>query len=306
MARMPVGRILVAAALVLAACLAALLVASPPDFVRSWFASEKPASVAGEPVPKITTTPPVRLAIAGDTGTGNADEQATADRMVEESREVPYDALVLLGDLVYPDGDVDLVDEAVTEPFAPLLKHGAELVPVLGNHDYYSGDEDAILEALGRDRSWYVETVGPVRIIALDSNRIDDPSQTAWLRETLAEPQPARRWTLVAMHHPPYSSGHHGSSLDVREAWSGLFAAADVPLVLAGHDHNYERTTPQDGVTYVVSGAGAKLRDTGHEDFTAVSTSTLHFLDLLVYDSRIVGRAIDHHGRLLDIFTVRP
>ena len=116
--------------------------------------------------------------------------------------------------------------------------------------------------------------------------------------------KPPRGWTLVAMHHPPYSAGYHGSSMDVRDAWSPLFAAADVPLALAGHDHDYQRSEPQDGVTYVVSGAGAKLRKTGTEGFTEVSTSTLHLLDLLVYDDRLVGRAIDESGRLVDHFTL--
>jgi hypothetical protein len=106
------------------------------------------------------------------------------------------------------------------------------------------------------------------------------------------------------MHHPAYSAGHHGSSMDVRDAWSDLFAEADVPLVLAGHDHDYQRSEPQDGVVYVVSGGGAKLRDSGTEDFTAVSTSTLHFLDLLVYDDRLVGSAVDTSGRLIDRFVI--
>jgi hypothetical protein len=77
-----------------------------------------------------------------------------------------------------------------------------------------------------------------------------------------------------------------------------------VPLVLAGHDHDYQRSTPQDGVTYVVSGAGAKVRPTGSRDSTAVSSSTLHYVDLLVYEERLVGRAIDQSGRLVDSFTI--
>ena len=99
--------------------------------------------------------------------------------------------------------------------------------------------------------------------------------------------------------------GDHGSDLAVREAWSPLFVRAKVPLVLAGHDHDYQRSNPQDGVTYVVSGGGAKLRDTGRESFTAVSQSVLHYVDLLVYPDRLVGRAIDQEGDLIDRWTIR-
>lgn len=277
---------------------------SPPGFVKSWLANELASPVAGDPVPPILEKPSARIAVAGDTGTGEEAELATARSMVTESQEIPYDALLLLGDLVYERGDSALVDSRVVEPFAPLLDGGTELIPVLGNHDYESGEQQQILTELGRTSSWYTDRVGPVRLVVLDSNRVDEPEQAAWLRDTLASPQPAGTWTVVSMHHPAYSAGEHGSDLEVRREWGPLFAEYKVPLVLAGHDHDYQRATPQDGVTYVVSGAGAKLRPAGQEEFTAVSTSALHYLDLLFYDDRIVGRAIDAQGLLLDDFII--
>ena len=90
-------------------------------------------------------------------------------------------------------------------------------------------------------------------------------------------PQPPVTWTVAAMHHPAYSAGHRGSDLAVRRAWRPLFADAGVPLVLAGHEHDYRRSTPQDGVT---------------------SSATLHHLDLPVHRDRIAGRAIDQAGNL--------
>jgi predicted MPP superfamily phosphohydrolase len=258
--------------------------------LRIHFAEEKPSAVAGEAVPAIDGTHTVRIAVAGDTGTGDEEQRATVRRIVEDGRGDPHDALLLLGDLIYDDGDADLTDERITDAFAPVTDAGAELIPVLGNHDYESGEEDEIFEELGRPDRWYVDRVGPVRVVVMDSNEVADEAQTDW--------------PIVAMHHPAYSAGEHGSDLEVREAWSPLFARFDVPLVLAGHDHDYQRSRPQDGVTYVVSGAGAKLRPTGHQDFTAVSDSVRHYLDLLFYDDRVVGRAVDQSGRLVDSFTI--
>ncbi|MEP6666975.1 MAG: metallophosphoesterase [Nocardioidaceae bacterium] len=192
-------------------------VLSPPAFVTSIFADDLPSATAGKAVPPIVGTPMLRIAVAGDTGTGDAVENATAERTVLESRADPYDALVLLGDLVYEDGDATLVDHVVTDPFAPILRSGAQLVPLLGNHDYESGEEQQILTALGRQDSWYVEQIEWVRIIVLDSNRVEDAEQTQWLRETLAKAQPPQMWTVVAMHHPAYSAGYHGSDVTVRE-----------------------------------------------------------------------------------------
>jgi hypothetical protein len=90
---------------------------------------------------------------------------------------------------------------------------------VLGNHDYGSGEQQQILTALGADAPWYAARVGSVRVLVLDSNRVDEPEQTQWLRETPAAPQAAGTWTVAAMHRPDYSAGHHGSDLSVREAW---------------------------------------------------------------------------------------
>lgn len=286
----------------------AYVVSDAPDVARSWFglgAANRPSDSAGGPVPAITEAPAVRIAVAGDTGTGDANEAATAAEMAFQSRTTSYDALVLLGDLVYEDGDAELVDRVVTSPFAALLDSGATLVPVLGNHDYESGEQQEILTELGRSQSWYVQRIGPLRVVVLDSNLVSDPAQEQWLRATLDREQPPGTWTVAAMHHPAYSAGDHGSDQGVREAWGPLFAQSDVPLVLAGHDHDYQRSTPQDGVTYVVSGGGAKLRPTGAEDFTAVSMSVLHYLDLLVYDDRIVATAIDQSGDVVDTFTIQ-
>ncbi|MGA8850734.1 MAG: metallophosphoesterase [Aeromicrobium sp.] len=259
--------------------------------------SESPEAVVDEPE--------ARLAIAGDTGTRTSAQMATAASMASEAqrRGAPYDALVLLGDMIYPDGDADLTRASVTQPFAQTLQD-AVLIPALGNHDIKSDEEDEVMRALGRDTAWFVERVGPATVISLDSNRVTDPAQLAWLRKVLAEEKKAGTWIIPVMHHPAYSSGKHGSTKSVQKYWVPLFESAGVRLVLAGHDHNYERTTPQNNVTYVVSGGGAKLRKVGRSDFTAMSTSTLHYTDLVAYQDRLEGRAVAHDGTVFDTFTI--
>jgi hypothetical protein len=103
---------------------------------------------------------------------------------------------------------------------------------------------------------------------------------------------------------PPYSGGYHGSDLTAREQFAPLFAGYGVDLVLSGHDHDYQRSSPIDGVTYVVTGAAAKLRPTDRADFTAVAWSTNSFVDLAVYDDHVELQAIDQSGRVFDVATV--
>lgn len=293
--------------LLIGAVVALMVVALTIAFLLGAFTRfvEAPSPVAGNEAPVIADPPLARIAVAGDTGTGGASERATAEQMTRRAnRNGPYDALLLLGDLVYEDGDAELVDEAVTQPFADLLNNGTTLVPVLGNHDYRSDEQADIMAALGHERSWYVQRIGPVRIIVLDTERTEDPQQTQWLRKTLATRVEPGTWTIVATHRPAYSAGQHGSDENVQAQWAPLFAEYHVPLVISGHDHDYQRSKPIDGVTYLVSGAGAKARPTGHADFTAVSASTLHYLDILVYKQRILVRAIDQSGALVDTFTI--
>src|SRR2546427_8327733 len=63
-----------------------------------------------------------------------------------------------------------------------------------------------------------------------------------------------KRCTLAYMHHPLFSSGTMADTTE-RPLWQDLYAAgADV--VVAGHDHNYQRFAPQTptGVADPISG----------------------------------------------------
>jgi predicted phosphodiesterase len=314
-------RAAIAAGSLLAVTAIAALIIQPPAFLRSAAdGTRSPAPTASArstppPVPTPVATPTLgsvtdvdetlkaRIAVSGDTGMRNAAQNRVARRMAVEAEKEPYDAFVICGDLVYPEGDSALTRRSVIEPYAPVLKD-AKLVPALGNHDVQSGEGMDIFRQLGRDSAWYVEKVGPMRIIVLDSNRVGNARQMAWLRRVLAEEQPRGTWTIAAMHHPAYSAGHHGSDRDVQRRWVPLFEQAGIKLVVAGHDHDYQRSKELDGITYIVSGGGAKLRDGGRESFTAVSVKVLHYLDLFVYEDRLEGRAVRHDGGVVDEFTI--
>lgn len=244
----------------------------------------------------------VRLAVAGDVGTGGSEEFQTASVMDSLEEQQGYDALLLLGDNIYEDGDPSLVQSRVFEPFGPVLDDGTTLLSVLGNHDVSSGFGAAQAEALGMPNEWYATEIGNTTVVALDSNQAGSPEQIAWLRKTLASI--TNDWTIVMMHHPAYSAGWHGSEPSVVENFVPLFEEFGVDLVLSGHDHDYQRSKPIGGVTYVVSGAAAKLRPAGVADFTAVSWSTYSFVDILVYADRLQVQAVNHDGRAIDSFVL--
>ena len=246
----------------------------------------------------------LRLAVAGDVGTGGEAEYQTSAVMDELESQRNYDALLLLGDNIYEDGDPADVDRTVFDPFAPVLDDQTQLFAVLGNHDVREGNGPAQAEALGMPGQWYSTTIGDTTtLIALDSNEAANAQQQDWLRSTLAAT--TTEWTIVTMHHPAYSAGWHGSDPTVQAMFVPVFEEYQVDLVFSGHDHDYQRSKTINGVTYIVTGAAAKLRPAGSEGFTAVAWSTHSFVDLAIYGDRLEGQAVDHAGRVIDAFTLQ-
>lgn len=248
--------------------------------------------------------PDLHLAVAGDIGDSGGRLQRTAAAMAAIDARDEYDALLLLGDNVYPAGDPGRLQSTVFEPFADVLDGDTQLLAIIGNHDVMKGHGEAQLAALGMPGRWWSKRIGDVQIVGLDSNDIDDPVQREFLEEELAATDAT--WKVILVHHSPYSSGYQGSSAASREVVAPIAARYGVQLVLSGHDHDYQRSKVIDGVTYVVTGAAAGTRRTGEEDFTAESFSWHHFVDIAVFEDRMVLRAVNQDLRVADEVTITP
>src|SRR6266567_4451682 len=128
--------------------------------------------------------------------------------------------------------------------------------------------------------NWYAFTVGPVRVISLNNDDVclqdggfsglrrdhvpgyqandDNPYingysrglQRAWLERELAGASGDHDidWIVVCMHQVAMSSAHfNGADLGIRQQFLPLFDRYGVDLVLAGHEHHFERTFPVRG-----------------------------------------------------------
>lgn len=255
------------------------------------------------------------FAVVGDTGTGGRQAAAVAARMASGYQRNPYGLITHLGDICYYGDIEDRFSDVFLRPYAPLLDAGVRVEVAIGNHDgeiYLSDARLAAVETemrlLGTPGRYYRTTHGPIDFFYLDSSRPglfgpDGSAQLDWLDEALAGS--GSQWKIVCMHHPPYSSGRHGSTPRADETLVPILERHAVDLVLAGHDHNYERTVPINGVTYVVSGGGAKLRPVDRSPFTAVAASVLHYLHVEVVGDRLVGHCVRADGHPVDSFTLR-
>jgi acid phosphatase type 7 len=255
----------------------------------------------------ITTAPPagtgarVRVLTIGDSGGGGADQRA----LLAQTATVPFDLMIHTGDIAYDDGTLDQFEQKFFQVYAPLLVH-APVFPSSGNHDYNTADAAAFRQVFvmpenggpdGNER-WYSFDWGDVHFVALDTERIG-AVQAGWLDADLA----ANRlpWTVVYLHRPPYSSGDHGGDELVRRELGPLLEKHAVPLVLAGHDHHYERFHAKKGVTYVVTGGGGRgVRAAGSTADTAFAEAVIHLVALEIEGDTLTMHAIDGVGREFD------
>lgn len=267
---------------------------------------------------------PLRIGVLGDSGFGGQETFSLAAEMATYG----LDFVIHTGDTVYNVDENSDPYEAFARkwylPFAPLLRT-MPIYPVVGNHDtesatlwqgmpfYYHAFPPFVDPLLGSSayegrNQWYALAYGDVQFLMLDTQTFFGEggynAQQAWLTERLADNRFA--YTIPVFHVPPYTSGRHPRDGEpIRMTWVPQFEAAGVPLVLSGHDHNYERLVVN-GVTYVVSGGGS---ETLYAQSTALPESRIfarrtHFVLLEVYADRLELRAIALGGEELDRTTI--
>lgn len=240
----------------------------------------------------------VRFAAWGDSGYGGSDQKALFGQIMT----VPFDFVVHLGDLAYDSGTRSQIDRLVFGAYAPLMREFA-FFPVSGNHEYETEEAAPYLESFvlpenGDRERYYSFDWGDVHFVGLDTERMG-AVQAAWLDADLASNH--LPWTVVLGHRPPYSSGEHGGDADFRKYFIPVLEKYQVPLVLSGHEHQYERTHVRNGVTYVVTGGGGRgTRPVGQSSFTAFAEAVIHFLYVEIEGNRLVLHTIDGVGREFD------
>ncbi len=132
----------------------------------------------------------------------------------------------------------------------------------LGNHEYLSRDAAPARAYFGLPRrGYYAYRLGAWDVLVLNSNcrpaggcAVGSP-QERWVRARLA--RSAAACTLAYWHHPRWSSGLHGSDRTMAPLWRAL-AEGGADVVLAGHDHHYERFRPIGGIRSFVVGTGGR------------------------------------------------
>jgi hypothetical protein len=207
------------------------------------------ASAGAAPAPM-----PVTLLAVGDVAScRSTGDEATAALVRSRSGTI-----ALLGDIVYERATAEEFARCYTPSWGPF-RHRTR--PALGNHEYGPASAGPARAYFGLPpNGWYAYSLGAWRIVVLNSNCGHvggcgrGSAQWRWLRNELER---GASCTLAYWHHPRWSSGLHGSDGSMAALWR-LLADRRVDVVLAGHDHHYERFAPIDGIRSFVVGTGGR------------------------------------------------
>jgi hypothetical protein len=140
------------------------------------------------------------------------------------------------------------------------------------------------------------------QFMALDSDqdlRVGS-AQYQWLEHELATSK--SQWKIVYLHYPMYGS-HQGEFPEIRAALQPLMAKYGVQLAIEGHEHNYSRSKPIDGVVHVLTGGGGQQVypfTNAQQPWTARRSASFHHTEVSVSADSLTVRAIDDKGALID------
>jgi 3',5'-cyclic AMP phosphodiesterase CpdA len=222
--------------------------------------------------------------------------------MAERNRLRPVDLVLLGGDNIYPDGNLLEVERTFQLPYRELLAAAVPFHAVLGNHDIRTdnGEPQLRYRPFGMAGRWYSLRRGPVAFFLIDTNvNARWQHQMPWLKNALAASDAP--WKVVVGHHPIYSAGLYGDDPAAIARLTPLFQRHGVQLYINGHEHNYERTRPIDGTTFLtVGGGGAWLRPVVANARTARAVSAYSFAELSVQGDALTLEAWDSRGARLD------
>ncbi len=210
----------------------------------------------------------LKFAVVGDSGRWSQEQRELARQLAAQHDRFPFEFVLMLGDNNYGDGSPQSFKVRFEEPYQPLLEAGVKFYATLGNHDEDIGEQWKYpLFNMGGQRYLTFEKKSgllppvagtSVRFFVLNTNHLDPP-QVAWLTEATRASQ--ADWKIAYAHHPLFSTGRYATAnAPRRRVLEPIYVRNRVDVVFAGHEHFYERLTPQNGVVYFVAGGSGSVR----------------------------------------------
>lgn len=277
-----------------------------------WAAALAPSATHPQVAPDSVGPALAVLVGAGDIARCESDGDETTAALLDSvvGQSTAPVVVFTLGDNVYERATATKFRECYDPTWG---RHKSITRPVPGNHDYKNGFMwflvggnagpyfdyfDAFPDQAGDPGDgWYHYQHGGWDVYALNTNhgkRVEPQSrQWDWLRNELrSRPDEC---SIAYMHHPRFSISKHGDNDKMRDVWA-LLAQYGVDVILAGHDHNYQRFEPQN--------LDGRPREGGIREFVVGTGGTYLHRENKGTSGALVRWTSTHHGVLK--LTLRP
>ncbi|MEW6202264.1 MAG: metallophosphoesterase family protein [bacterium] len=266
------------------------------------------------------------FAVLGDSGAGGDIQHDVADVM----EFMNPDFILHTGDVVYQTGAAEDYPAKFFDPYQNLIKFVC-MYPTLGNHDQKTDNGAPYLDVFHLPdngspdpqdwETYYSFTYGDALFMSLHSQSDVYPAglfeegsrQREWFESTVSASD--KKWKIVFFHRPPYSVGRYAPGDDNMQQYAApLFDQYNIDLVLAGHEHNYQRFYPirnhqksDDGPLYIVTGGGGMFlygQEVDDDERLAVFAAEYHAVKITVDGDTLTGEAIARDYRTIDTFSI--
>ena len=236
----------------------------------------------------------------GDTRIGQTESVYTA--FIRQMEKEKITTIINLGDAISTPGS-----PTEWERLLEITGKGKTLHVALGNHDVYDKASLDLYTKLFEKQPYYSVEKGDTLLIFLSTEMPQQwgkiiGEQLTWLQ---AELKRAFVYKLVFLHRPPFPTTFGtGHGLDRygpdRDKLHQLFVENGVALVVAGHEHLYNRAQ-KDGLTYVITGGGGARLLTYREDHGGFH----HYVIAKRQNGGYLFTAYDMKGNVRDEFLVK-
>lgn len=256
----------------------------------------------------------LRFLAFGDSGSGGVEQRLLAARMAERDA----DFWLHTGDMAYPEGTfAELVDHHFRMYGDQLAR--TPLFPCLGNHDVATafGRPNLLLHAFPecgvplKERGYYYSfDWQQAHVVVMDSTfglhwaLHEGGAMLDWLKQDLA--QSRAPWKIAVFHHAPFVGGKNtfeSLCINTRENLVPVLENAGVQLVLAGHEHNYQRAHLRGTTLHIATGGGGgELYPVTEHPAIAFNESRHHFVEFEIDGPTLRGWARGLDGEPFDEF----
>ncbi|HEX2339272.1 MAG TPA: metallophosphoesterase [Vicinamibacterales bacterium] len=256
----------------------------------------------------------LRFAVIGDSGRGSRPQYDVAARMEAWRKEFSFDFVLMAGDNVYDGGTPEDYRLKFELPYKPFLDADVKFYAALGNHDDPNQPDYKLFNTGGERYYTFAKRMGVIgageaRFFVLDTVHLDH-QQLRWLDNELGRAK--ADWKIALFHHPIYTSGRYRThAAELRRRLEPIFVRHGVDVAFSGHEHFYERTTPQHGITYFVTGGAGSLRrgdigaDAGGGRRAVAFDQDYSFLLVEIEGDELFFQAVSRAGETIDAGVLR-